>query len=185
MKLNYSKKVLVASLITFVCVLVLDIIFTNLLLDKIVSINDKVRQIDISSREREKELNLKDSIASSKNEREKLLGYFVGAGDAETGTFTKYLEDLALANGVTQNKSLAYEPVIGLESSDVVTAIRFKFSISGRWANVWSFIQAVESLPKVSYLANVSLNLNSEAVSAKTGKIWSADLDFSVVKLKN
>ena len=71
MKLNYSKKVLVASLITFVCVLALDIIFTNLLLDKIVSINDKVRQIDISSREREKELNLKDSIASSKNEREK------------------------------------------------------------------------------------------------------------------
>ena len=184
MKLNYAKKVLIVSVITFVCVLILDIVFTNLLFNKILSINDKVKQIDISSREREKELNLKDSIASSKVEREKLNEYFVLAGDSQTVSFTKYLESLASTNNVTQNKSLAYEPVLGMESSSVVTSIRFRFSVSGSWANVFSFLQALENLPKVSYLNVVSLGLNSETVSTRGGNIWSADIDFSVVKLK-
>ena len=185
MKLNYSKKILIISVVTFLCVLILDIVFTNLLINKIYSINDKVKQLDISSREREKELNLKDSISSSKIEREKLQRYFVGAGDAETVNFTKYLEALALEKGVSQTKTLAYEPAVGLETSDIVSAIRFRFSLSGQWANVFSFIKAIENLPKVSYINSVSVNLNSEAPSAKGGRIWSADIDFSVIKLKN
>lgn len=184
MKLNYSKKVLIISIVTLLIVLILDIIFTNLLYGKILSINDKIKQIDISSLQREKELNLRDSIATSKTDREKLKEYFVGAGDASTVSFTKYLEDLALENGLKQNKSLAYEPIPGMESSGVVTAIRYRLNVSGRFINVFSFLQAVENLPEVSYVSSVSLNLNSEDTSAKAGKIWSADFDFSVAKLK-
>ncbi len=178
MRLNHSKKIFILSLISFFCVLILSIVFTNLLLDKIISINDKVKQLDISSRERERELNLKDSIASSKIERENLGGYFVGAGNAETVKFTEYLEDLATNLDLTQKKSLDYEPIGELKSSEVVSAIRFKFNVSGSWSNVFAFLRAIENLPKVSHLNNVSLNLNSES------KIWSADLDFLVVKLK-
>jgi hypothetical protein len=189
MKLNFSNKILITAIITFIIILVLDVVFTKLLLNKIYSINDKVKQLEISSQEREKELNLRESVESTKLEREKLSGYFVGAGEAETLEFTKYLENLALEMGVTQKKSLDYEAVGALSSSDVVSAIRYRFNVSGKWANVYSFLQAVENLPKVAYLSSVSFSLNSEIISpkeAKTGsKIWSADLDFSVVKLKN
>lgn len=189
MRLSYSKKIFIVSLGIFVGVIILDVIFTNLLLGKIISINDKVKQLNFSSQEREKELNLKDSIASSKMEREKLLNYFVGPGNAETVEFTKYLEDLALRSGVSQKKSLNYEPVSELASSEVVSAIRFRFNVTGSWANVFNFLQAIENLPKVAYLNSVTLSVSSEAVSPKgtktAGKTWSADLDFSVIKLKN
>lgn len=188
MKLTYSKRILILSIIVLAVVLALDIIFTEMLLSKIININEKVKQLNLSSQEREKELTLRESIVSSKDEREKLLTYFVGPGNAETVEFTKYLEDLALVNGVTQKKSLGYEAVSELNSSNVVSAIRFRFNVSGKWTNVFNFLRAIENLPKVAYLNSVSLNVSSEAVSAKDiksgNKIWSADLDFSVIKLK-
>lgn len=188
MTIKHSQKVLIIAIVVLSVVLVLNIVFGNMLIDRIVSINDKVKQLDISSQEREKELNLKDSISNSKTEREKLGGYFVGAGNAETVEFTKYLEDLAKEKGVTQSKTLSYESVSGMNSSDAVSAIRYRFNVTGRWNNVYSFLQAIENLPKVSYLNSVSLNLVSEPVTAKdsrvVARIWSADLDFLVVKLK-
>ena len=189
MKLNYSKKILIASIVTLAVIVVLDVVFTDLLLGKIFDINDKVRQLEISSQEREKELNLKDSIASSKVQREKLGGYFVDAGDIETLDFTKYLEDLAKDNGVIQSKTLNYEPAKGLESSNIVSSIRYKFTVSGSWSNVFNFIQAIENLPKVSSLNSVSLSSSlgdSSSKGTKVGvRVWSAELDFSVANLKN
>ena len=178
MKLNYSKKILIAAIITLLIVIVCNIIFTKMLLDKIVSINDKVKQIDFSSQEREKALILKDSVLSSVSEREELDQYFVGPGNIETVKFTKYLEDLALEMNVTQRKTLDYEMAAGTGSSEIVSAIRFKFSISGKWNNVYNFIQAIENLPKVSKVNSISLSYGS------IDKNWSADLDFAVVKLK-
>lgn len=189
MRLSYSKKILILSLVIFASILTLDIIFTNMLLGKIAGINDKIRQLDISSQKREEELILKDLIASSKIEREKLTGYFVGAGNAETVKFTKYLEDLALEAGVTQKKSLDYESANEQSASKVVSAIRYRFNVTGKWTNVFYFLQMIENLPKVLSLNNVSLSVNLGAVSASEARsgdgIWSADLDFSVVKLKN
>jgi len=179
MKLSFSKKVLILAVVTFFIVLFLDIIFTNLLLKKIVSINDKVRQIDLSSKERLKELNLKDSAADTIEEREKLIKYFIGPGNAETVEFTKYLEDLAAEMNLNQRKTLDYEVVNESGLSDFVSAIRFKFNVSGKWSDVYSFLYAIEKLPKIVSLNSVSLNLDSN------NKIWSADLDFSVIKLKN
>ncbi len=189
MKFNYSKRILILSLIFFTGVIILDVIFTNLLVDKIVKINNKVKQLNISSQEREKEIKLKDLIIDSKADREKLTEYFVGAGNAETLEFTKYLEDLALKEGVTEKKTIIEEPIVGLPSADTISAIRFRFNVIGKWANIYNFLQAIENLPKVVYLNSVSVSLNSGAVSAKEikagTKTWSADLDFSVIKLKD
>lgn len=178
MTLNYSKKILLLSVVTFFCMLFLNYVSFSFLIEKVIDINDKVKQLNISSQERERQLNLRDSVANSKVEREKLLGYFVGAGNLETVVFTKYLEDIASQAGVTQSKSLNYEPIAGFPSSETLTSIRFKFNVSGRWANVFTFLQEIENLPKAAALNNVSLNVS-------TGNTWSADLDFSVAKLKN
>ena len=187
MKLNYAKRILLLSLVIFLGVLVLDIIFTNLLLTKIISINDKVRQLVISSEEREKELTLKDSILSSVEEREKFDQYFVGAGDGKTADFIASLESIADQNSVSHNiKSVGYESVPALSSSETISFIRLRFSVSGRWANVFGFIQAIENLSKVATINSLSLTVGSDlSATGKTStKIWTADLDFSVAKLK-
>jgi hypothetical protein len=189
MKINYSKRILILFLVIFIGVIALDVLYTNKLFDQILSINDKVKQLNISSEKREKELSLKDFILSSKVEREKLDQYFVGAGNAETVKFTKYLEDLAAEVGVDQKKSLDYEAVSEFQSSDVVSALHFRFNVSGHWADVYTFLKLIENLPKVVSLNSVSLTATSGAVSAREAKsgvrLWSADLDFFVVKLKN
>ncbi len=188
MRLIHSKKILIVSIVVFVCVVVLSFVFTNLLLGKIVSINDKIKQLEISSQKREEELTLKDSVSSTKLDREKLMGYFVGPGDSETVEFTKFLEDLAKKMNVTQKKTLEYEAIKELSTSEAVSSIRYRFNISGSWNNVFNFLLAIESLPKVSLLSGVSLNSSSETPSAggrgDNKVIWSADLDFSVAKLK-
>lgn len=178
MKINYFKKILIIAVLTFVVVLILDFVFTNILLGKIISINDKVRQLDISSQERERELSQKDSVASTEAERAKLAGYFVNSGNTATVDFTKYLENLALQSNVTQSKSLNYEPVTGMASSDILSVIRYRFLVTGKYENVYSFVRAVENLPKISYINSLSMNYDS------SNKSWSADIDFSVVKFK-
>ena len=188
MKLNYSKKILILSLFSFLTVLSVDIIFTGFLVNKIIGINDKVKQINTSSYVREKEFSLKDSIARSEIERGELEKYFIGTGNVGTLNFTKYLEELALKMGVTQKKSLEDVVIKGLETSDIVSAIRYRFNVSGKWENVYNFLLALETLPKVMSLNSVSFNLNSGTVSLNdvrtVDKIWSVDLDFSVAKLK-
>jgi Tfp pilus assembly protein PilO len=185
MKLNYSKKILIFSLVVFLVVLILNVVFINLLLGKIVNINDKVRQLEISSTERLKEITLRDSILNSKEEREKLVTYFIPPGDTATVDFTKYLENLALENNVVQQKSLSYETLPGFDASGILWAVRYKFKVSGKWSNVYSFLRAVENLPRVSHINSVSFNLNSNNNSTKnSGTVWSVDLDFFVVKLK-
>ena len=188
MKITFPKKIPIIATITFIIVVILDIFFTNLLFGKINSINDKIKQQDISSQARLKEINSKSSIDSSIAERGKLTSYFVNSGDLETVRFTKYLEDIATEKMVTQKKTLNYEPVLGLESSEFVTAIRYKFNVSGQWSNVFAFLQAIENLPKSVSLNSVSFSVNTDNVSIKDinskGKIWSADIDFVVAKLK-
>ncbi len=189
MKINYSKKILIISLSIFVVVLVADIVFGNLLYNKIISINDKIKQLEISSQERLNELTLRESITGSEANREKLGEYFVGAGNAEVVNFTQYLEDLAQEIGVSQKKTLDYEVISELPASASISAIRYRFNITGKWSNVFNFIQAIESLPRVVLLKSVSISLNSGVVSAKevnsASKNWTADLDFMVVKLKD
>lgn len=178
MKSNHSKIILIISVLTILAVIVLNVIFTNMLLNKIVAINDKIKQIDFSSQERENALAVKESVLSSVKERAELATYFVWSGNIETVKFTKFLEDLALEKGVTQRKTLDYETIETLNSSENVSAIRYKFIISGKWSNVYNFLMAIENLPKVARLNNASLSYS------EGNKSWSADLDFSVIKLK-
>jgi len=188
MKLNYSKKVLILSIVILIIVLLLNGIFLYLLINKINNVNNKVKQLNISSEKRETDLILKDSVLGLSAEREKLSHYFVGAGDKETIDFTKYLEDLATLAGVAHQKTLSSETITGPASSETVSAIRYKFNITGSWPNVYHFLLMIENMPKVISLNSVSFNVSSGAVSLKEvkigNKIWSADLDFTVVKLK-
>ena len=167
--------------------MVLDVVFTSLLLKRIVGINDKVKQIDISSRQREKELTMKDVIASSKEDRENLDKYFVGAGNAMTLEFTKYLENLAKEIGVTQRKTLDYENISGLSATGQVSNIRYKFNVSGKWNNVFNFIRAIETLPNAVSINSLNLSLNSGVASLNdarsASRVWTVDLDFSVARL--
>jgi Tfp pilus assembly protein PilO len=180
MKLNYSQKIFLVSLIIFVMVFILNIIFSSLLWNKVLDINDKTKQINISTQEREREVNLKDLLIKTATDREKMNQYFVGEGNIETVKFTEYLEGLAKKAGVAQEKSLAYEEVGKMNESEFVSAIRYKFKVSGNWASVYNFMRSMESLPKVGYLNNLKLSAD-----IKESKIWSLDIDFSVIKLGN
>jgi Tfp pilus assembly protein PilO len=182
MKLNYSKKILIVSVVIFLVIFVLDIISFNFLWAKIVSLNDKVKQIDISTKEREKEMTLKDLILKTKTEREEFDRYFIGAGNLETVKFTEYLETLAKEYKVIQKKTLVDEQLkdSDLEKSEFVSVIRYKFNITGDLANISGFLSALENMPKIGYLNSVVFNSASEISKTKT---WSADIDFSVIKL--
>lgn len=178
MKLNHSKKSLILSTTLFLVVLGANILFANLLVIKITTINDQIRQSVISSQERERNLNLRDSILNSVSERSKLEKYFVGVGDAETANFISYLESEAKKVGLVSDiKSVGYEPVAEIGSSEIVSLIRFRLSVNGKWSNVFTFIQTLENLPKISTVNAISLDHNSG--------VWSAEIDFSVAKLKS
>ena len=189
MKITYVNIIFVLSVVLATIVISADVISISKVFDEIVGINDKVKQLDFSSQERERMMSLKDSIASTKLERGTLNGFFVGASNAAVVDFTKSLENLALENGVTQRKTLNYEPLSGLESSSMLSSIRFRLTVSGNWTNVYTFLQAIENLPKVMSLNSVALSANlanpSAGDSLVRGQSWTADLDFSVAKLTN
>ena len=131
MKLNYSKRILIVSILAFALVLILDITFTNLLSGKIRSIQDKNKQIALSSQERERNLALKESVINSEAERQVLEQYFVPAGDAKTAEFISQLEAQAKAAGLAYTvKSVGYTAITGIAtSSQNLTALKFKFSV--------------------------------------------------------
>jgi Tfp pilus assembly protein PilO len=81
---------------------------------------------------------------------------------------------------------LDYEPASEMTNSEFVSAIRFRFNVSGSWQNVFDFLRTIENLPKISYLSGINLTMNTSDISVKDGKnkTWSLDLDFSVIKLK-
>ncbi len=186
MKLNFSKKILLFSSLFMIGVFVIDFIFITLLIDKMVDIKDKENQLEISSQEREKELFLKESIINSEEKRSELEQFFVKDGNLETVKFTEYLEGLAYSMNLEHKKTLDYEPAKDLISAEFISAIRFRFSISGSWQNVFDFIRMIEKLPQISYLNTLALNVITSNISTKdfNNQIWSADLDFSVLRLK-
>jgi len=188
MKFYYTKKILIISILVFVIIIIESILFTNVLINKIVSINDKTVQMNTLTEEKMMDTNLGESITNTEVERKMLDQYFVGPGNVDTVEFTKYLEVLAKGFNLTQKKTLNYEPAMGMESSDSVSVIRYRFDVSGKWSDVYNFIQAVENLPRAGYLNSVNLNLSSVLSPTKSinsgNKIWTANLDFSVFKLK-
>ena len=187
MKLSYSKRIFILSVIFFVGTLTLNIIYFNLLVKCVANINNKVKQINLSTQERENQINSADLVNSTELDRSKLQKYFVGSGSALVVDFTKSLEVLAQTMGVTQKKTLAEESIPELGASDVVSAVRYKFSVSGKWSSVYNYILAIEYLPRVVLINNISLSLTEPLTTdgVITGsKFWTADLDFSVAKMK-
>lgn len=186
MKINFSRKILIFSIIFLLIVVILNVFFINLSIVKIRDIKDKENQLNISTQEREKELLLKESIGNSIVNRALLEEYFVLNGNLETVEFTEYLESLANNMNLEHRKTLDYAPIGEMPNSEFISTIRFRFNVSGSWQNVFDFLRIIENLPKVSYLNNFSFSVNSDSTSAKNIKnnIWSLDIDFSVIKLK-
>ena len=159
-------------------VITLVIIFTNLLLGKIFSINDKVKQMTLSSIERERNISLKESIHNSEKDRIELAKYFVGSDDEDTADFISQLEDLGKQlNLVINVKSVEYEKNPNFENSNYLSLVRVRVGFNGKWNGVFDFLQKIETLSKIVLIHNVSLESNS--------RIWSGEVDFSVFKLKN
>jgi hypothetical protein len=179
MKLNYSKKILIVSIVVFLGILAVDIIFTGLLLNKIASINNKIKQLNISTKEREAEFDMREILNKTEAERNKLESYFLLAGNAETVKFTEYLENLAKNNVVKQTKTLSYESINNVDLVKEVSVIRYKFNVLGQWGGVLGFLHNIENLSKINYLNSITIN------NSPDGKIWSADVDFSVITLIN
>lgn len=178
MKLNYTKKIFIISAAVLVGIIILVLVFTNLLLGKIYSINDKVKQMTISSIERERNISLKESIHVSESDRGELAKYFMGSTDADTADFIGQLENLGKQLGLTVNvKSVEYEKNPNFDSSNYLSLVRVKVGFVGKWSGVFDFLQKIERLSKTTLIHGVSLDNSS--------KIWSGDIDFSVFKLKN
>lgn len=178
MKFNYSKRIFVLSLGVFLIVLVLNIVFSNLLLEKILNINNKIKQQNISSQERERNLALKDSVIGTRELRLELEKYFIAPGDPQTASFVNYLEGQTKKTGLSPNiKSIDYENIETLGGDSNVLSVRLRLGAVGKWSDVYSLLIALESLPRVSFLNSVSLERQSEG--------WSVDIDMSVAKLKN
>lgn len=187
MKLNFAKKIFILAVCTFVLVLVVDIIFTNMLVKNIIGINDKIRQLNLSTQERERESALASSVMNSEEDRRRLDAYFVAAGDSATVDFTTFLEDKARQLGLQYvTKSLDYENVIEPANVEGISVIRFRFTVTGSWSKVFVFLIQVENLSKIVSVNNVHFNLdNTEGVTKNAGTNFTAELDFSVAKLKN
>jgi hypothetical protein len=187
MKINNSQKFLLISVMLLFVVLIFNAIFIYLLVDKIYDIKDKENQLNLSLKEREKEILLKEAVDDSTLERAELENYFVKYSNLDTVKFTEYLEDLADTMNLEHRKTLDYETISEIPNLEFVSMIRFKFSISGRWQDVFNFIRLIEVLPKVSSINNLILNVIVDNDLVKDSKykrpIWSADLDFSVLRL--
>ena len=178
MKLNYSKKVLILSIALFLLVLIFDLVFTNLLLGKVTNINNEVKQLTVSTQEREFSQSLKDSILKTEKDRTKLEQYFVAAGDARTAEFINQIEVLAKSSGLTPEvRAVDYEPVATAATSSTVSLVHFKLNIVGKWDNVFNFLQTIENLTKITLVQGVTLNASSA--------LWSGDIDFTILKLND
>lgn len=178
MKLNYTKKIFIISVAILIGVTVLVFIFTNLLLGKIFSINDKVKQMTISSIERERNISLKESIYNSEKERIELSKYFIGLTDEDTAVFISQIENLGKLAGLTVDvKSVEYEKNPNFDNSNYLSLVRIRVNFNGKWNDVFGFLQKIETLSKIVLIHNVSLESSS--------RIWSGEVDFSVFKLKN
>jgi Tfp pilus assembly protein PilO len=186
MKIKYSQKVLGSFVIIFLLILTANIIIGRMSIKQIESINNKIRQVTLSSEEREKLLALKESLTNSEEDRKLLDKYFIGSTDADTANFISYIENLAKQNGLTYNvQNVSYEPISEISSSEQVNFMKFQLNIVGGWSNIFTFVQNIENLPKVVSLSAVSID-NGPSLGAKSKtKNWSADLEFSVARLKN
>ena len=186
MKLNYSKKILIFSGLILFFVLLGNVVSFNFLIDKVLSINNKVAQVEISTKQRERNVSLTDSVQASQVGREILNTYFVSSGDAKTAEFIETLEGLARQAGLSANiRTVNYEPISEFNSTENIQFIRMILSVSGSWSKVFGFLSSLENLPKVIKIANVNLNSSPALNSKNRENNWTAEIDLSIAQLKN
>jgi len=177
---------------TFLILLIfLDIFFIAIFIALFIftknQISDTINKEDAIKTEIKKEETLsimKKDVEDSKNYEDKLYGYFIGKDNVVD--FLKTLDDLISSSSLkSEIQSINYESLakINLIETELV---RVKMNVKGKWENIQFFLKLLENYPLKISIKNISLNKFSDSIiSGKTIPEWSADLDFTAVKLKN
>jgi hypothetical protein len=184
MKSTKTKTFLILMIILdlfFVAVFIALFTFIKKQISDTVSMTDQIK----AEIKKEQTLSLmKKDIEDSKNYQDKLYGYFIGKDNV--ADFLKILENLVSSSSLkSEVQSVAYEPT---DKSALISTelVRVKMNVVGEWKNIQFFIQLLENYPLKIDIKNVSLNKSSDAVvSGRQIPQWSANIDFTVAKLKN
>jgi|GEM_PF-3305569 len=180
-----KTKILLSFLIILdlclVAVFVVLYIFTkNQITDTINNTNQIITEI-----KRQETLSLmKKDVEDSKNYENKIYGYFIGADNV--ADFLKTVEGLVASSSLKDDiQSVDYESPSTVASVNT-ELLRVKVSVEGEWKNIQYFLKLVENYPLKIDIRNLSLNKVSDSViSGRKVSIWSANVDFMVVKLRN
>lgn len=138
---------------------------------------------------------IKNSLEQNKDSLNRVDSYFVNT-DGAVG-FIEGLEKLASDGGVSLTIGGVNNEIDTKVKNDFKEILRLRVDVSGSWANVVSFISALETLPFRVQIETVSLGLTSAAdklafqsladtVQRKpsSDERWKASFEFTVIKLK-
>ncbi len=184
MKIKLSTKIVVVSLVVAFIVILINGYFGRLLYQQILSTTNKIEQISIATIEREKMTALEHSLDTSTSSRAILDQYFITADDADTANFIDSVENIAKQGGLEYVVSgIDYDKNPEFGSLTNLNFIKLKINVTGNWLAVWNFLQTIENLPKVLVISSVTLDTSAKNIKGQINK-WSADLEFSVAKIK-
>ena len=127
---------------------------------------------------------MKDDLAQGKIYQEKLANYIIQSEG--TVDFIKILEQLVLNSGLksdiknVSNKPFSVGSTVGVEHLSV------SVDVTGEWKNIQFFIKSLENYPLKIDITKLSLSKFSDyVVKGKNIPIWSGDIEFTVVKIKD
>ncbi|MEI6528097.1 MAG: hypothetical protein WCO10_00275 [bacterium] len=183
---KYSTKIIFSVAVAILSISVIgSAVFSYLLVDKINNINDKIKQMDLSTQERNKQGAQKMSVVDTEADRAKLESYFVSADGAVD--FIKYLENLSVEVGVKANiQNINFQPLRDTAYANTAEYISLNLSVEGTWAKVYRYVLLLEKLPFVSEVGNVDMTeVTQTDEKNKTKSFWTATISLKVIKLKN
>ncbi len=177
-----SSKTRTILISLFIIDVAVAIIFTTLFLHTKSLTSDaslKEEQIKDDIRKEESISVMKKDIGFSKNSEDELSSYLIGKDDSDVTGFIKVLENIASGSQLTIDvQSLSYEQDASLSQVNG-ELVHISIAVSGKWDNVFSFIKFLINYPLKINIKNLSLGV----IDAKSN--WSANIDFTAIKLKN
>lgn len=160
---------------------VLSLYFTDSLVKKSINTEDI---IEVELKKEDIKSLMKDDLAQGKIYQEKLTNYIIPSDG--TVDFIKILEQLVLNSGLKSDiKNVSNKPfpagnTIGMEYLSV------SMDVTGEWKNVQFFIKSLENYPLKIDITKLSLSKFSDyVIKGKNVPIWSGDIEFTVVKIKD
>ena len=180
-----TKALLITSIIQSIFVIVVFVVIYTFILNQISDTVNKIDQIKTEIRRQETLSLMKKDVEDSTANESKIYGYFIGVNGV--ADFLKTIEGLVSSSSLQYDiQSIAYEAPSQPTAPINTELLRVKMSITGKWANVQHFLELIENYPLKIDIRSVSLNQTGDlTVSGKTVHQWSANIDFTALKLKN